>query len=62
MHETKAKVPIFPGTFQNTEDEMEEGHEAATPGGGATPPWPRHHVVWAPRAPTDVALSPIYTL
>ena len=24
------------------------------------PPWPRHHVVWAPWLPTDIALPPIY--
>ena len=25
-------------------------------------PWPRHHVVWAPWAPTDIALPPIYSV
>ena len=61
LHETKAKVPIFLGRIQNTEEETEGGHEAATPGGGAAPPWPRHHVVWAPRGSTYFALSPTNT-
>jgi hypothetical protein len=25
-------------------------------------PWPRHPMVWAPRAPTDLALPPINSL
>ena len=37
LHETKAKTPIFPGSIQNTEEDTEEGHEAATPVGGAAP-------------------------
>ena len=35
LHETKANTPIFPGSIQNTEEDTEEGHEAATPVGGA---------------------------
>ena len=35
LHETKANIPIFPGSIQNTEEETEGGHEAASPGGGA---------------------------
>ena len=37
LDESKAKVPIFLGSFQNTEEETERGHEAATPCGGAAP-------------------------
>jgi hypothetical protein len=48
----------------NTESkaETEEGQEAATLGGGAGAPWPRHQVVWAPSPPSDIALPPIYSL
>jgi hypothetical protein len=35
LDETKAKLPIFHGGFQNTEGETERGHEVATPPGGA---------------------------
>ena len=37
LHETKVNIPIFPGSIQNAEENTEEGHEAATPNGGATP-------------------------
>ena len=37
LGETKANIPIFPGSIQNTEEDTEEGHEVASPGGGATP-------------------------
>ena len=37
LHETKANTPIFPGSIQNTKEDTEESHEAASPGGGAAP-------------------------
>ena len=37
LDEFNTKVPIFHGRFQNTEGDTEEGHEAATPVGGAAP-------------------------
>ncbi|KAK1649196.1 hypothetical protein QYE76_067001 [Lolium multiflorum] len=37
LDETKAHGLIFHGGFQNTEEETERGHEAATPQGGAAP-------------------------
>src|SRR5215218_1523971 len=36
LDETKAHGLIFYGSFQNTEEETERGHEVATPPGGAT--------------------------
>ena len=59
--ETKAKPPIFPRDTRS---------QKGKPGGGPRPPnhrlarvgpLPRHQVVWAPRASTDVAPSPIYS-
>ena len=60
LDETKAEGPIFPDTTMESKAYTEEGTEVATPCGGAGSPWPRHHMVWAPREPTDIALLPIY--
>ena len=38
LDESNTKIPIFLGSFQNTEDETEEGTEAPTPIGGTAPP------------------------
>ena len=37
LHETKTQVPIFPYTFQKSEEETKEGTEAPTSCGGAAP-------------------------
>jgi hypothetical protein len=47
LDETKAKPPIFPDMKTESKAETEEGQEAATPWGGAGPPWLHHHQVWA---------------
>jgi hypothetical protein len=40
LDETKAEHPKIYRSFQRTEEEMEKGHRAATPLGGAACPWP----------------------
>jgi hypothetical protein len=40
LDETKAEHPEIYRSFQRTEEEMEKGHRAATPQGGAACPWP----------------------
>ena len=61
LDKRNVKVLIFPGRFQNTEEETEEDPEGPTPLPGAAPLLPREHGVWGPRASTAFALSPTYT-
>ena len=60
LDETKAEVPIFLSLTRSPEGTRRgpgrQPHVVA-----AHPPWPRGHVVWAPWAPTDIALPPIYS-
>ena len=55
----EARSPYFYVTYTESEGDSKGTEEAATPRGGA-PPWLRRGMVWAPRAPTDIALLPIY--
>ena len=57
LDETKAEVPIFPSRTKSPEGTRRGlGRQ---PHHRAERPWPRHHMVWAPWAPTDIALPPI---
>jgi hypothetical protein len=40
LDETKAEHPDIYRSFQKSEEEMEGGHRAPTPQGGAAYPWP----------------------
>jgi hypothetical protein len=58
LDETKPEPPIFPDTGRSPK-ESRRG-----PGGWHTMgwrgcPWPRHHQVWGPVLPSDIALPPI---
>ncbi|KAK1617375.1 hypothetical protein QYE76_022892 [Lolium multiflorum] len=55
LDETKAHDLIFHGGFQNTKEETEWGHEAATPQGGAARR-ARRPMGWAPRVPPALPL------
>ena len=44
------------------EGETEKSQRGATPPVGAAQAWPRLHMVWPPRLPPRVPLSPIYCL
>jgi hypothetical protein len=61
LDETKAKVPIFPGTRWSPKQRRrgtrgQAHHRVAQPS-----PWPRHQVVWPPGPPPDAVLLPIYS-
>ena len=58
--QNEARSPYFSVTY--TESEGDSKGAAAKPCGGAPPTWPRHHMVWAPWAPTNIALPPIYSV
>ena len=60
LDETKAKIPIFPGSIQNTEGSQEGAQGLATPTLGAARVWPRLGQVWTTPWPPDAVLSPIY--
>src|SRR6266567_9475381 len=62
LDETKAEVPIFLGSIQNTERGQEGGQGPATPLLGAARSWPRQGQVRWPWSPPDSALSPINSL
>jgi hypothetical protein len=55
----KSKITYLSVTKTKSKGETETSQEPATPGGGVAPLWLHHHMVWAPRAPTDRALPPI---
>jgi hypothetical protein len=60
LDETKAKVPIFLTHSWSPKERrsraMRQPHLVV-----AQAPWPHRPMVWAPRAPTDLALPPIYS-
>jgi hypothetical protein len=59
LDKTKAKVPIYLTRRQSPKERrrraMSRPHLVVV----WPSPWPRHPIVWAPRAPTDLALPPI---
>jgi hypothetical protein len=55
----KSQSSYFSDTKTESKGETETSQEPATPSGGAPPLWPHHPMVWAPRAPTNLALLPI---
>jgi hypothetical protein len=55
----KSRTSYFYRSFAKTEDETEGGQEPGSPYGGATQPWPCHHMVRPDGPPSDAALSPI---
>jgi hypothetical protein len=60
LDETKAKVPIFLTRSRSPKGRrsraMRRSHLVV-----ARAPWPCRPMVWAPRAPIDLALPPIYS-
>jgi hypothetical protein len=55
----KRQSSYFVDTKTESKGETEMSNEPATSGGGVAHPWPRHPMVWAPWASTDLALPPI---
>ena len=51
LDETKAETPIFPGTFQSTEEALQPDQEVVSHPLGALRVWPRQGQVWAPSWP-----------
>jgi hypothetical protein len=61
LDETKAEHPEIYQSFQRTKEEMEKGHRAATPPGGAAYPWPVPTCGEGPWSTSGAAPSPIKT-
>ena len=59
--ETKGHVPIFPAPSQSPKERRRRAPRWPNHTPARWAPWPRHPMVWAPRASTDIALSPIYS-
>jgi hypothetical protein len=59
IRRNKSKIAYLSVTKTESKGETETSQEPAILGGGVAPLWPRHHMVWAPRAPTELALPPI---
>jgi hypothetical protein len=58
----KSQTSYFPDTETESKAETEEGTEVATPPGGTGPPLVAPAMVWAPRAPSNIAPLPINCL
>jgi hypothetical protein len=60
LDETKPEVPILLLRIRSAKKRRRRAPRQ--PHHVVTRPWSRHRMVWAPRAPTDIALPPIYCL
>jgi hypothetical protein len=59
LDETKVKVPIFLTCSRSLNGRRSRATRPPHLVVARPTPWPRHPMVWAPRAPTDLALPPI---
>ena len=62
LDETKPEVPIFLSRTRSPKERRRGAPGWAHHVVVRSHPWSRHRVVWPPRAPTDLALSPINCL
>ena len=62
LHETKGQVPIFPTPSRSPKERRRRAPRWPNHTPAQWAPLPRRPMVWAPRASTDVAPSPIYWL
>jgi hypothetical protein len=60
LDETKAKVPIFLTRRWSPKGRRRRARRWPHHAVARAHLWPRHHMVWAPRACTDLTLLPIY--
>jgi hypothetical protein len=61
LHQTKGHVPIFPAPSRSPKERRRRAPRWPNHTPARWAPWPRRPMVWAPRASTDIALSPIYS-
>jgi hypothetical protein len=62
LDETKPEVPIFPDMRQSPKQRRRRARRWPHHLVARVHPWPRHHLVWAPLVPSDIAPPPIYSL
>jgi hypothetical protein len=62
LDETKPEVPIFLSRTWSPKGRQRRSGRRPHHRVAWAHLWPRHHMVWAPRASTDIALPPIYCL
>jgi hypothetical protein len=60
LTKTKAKVPIFLTRRRSPKGRRRRARRQLHHRVAWAHLWPCHHMVWAPQAPTDIALPPIY--
>jgi hypothetical protein len=58
----KSQTSYFSRHEDGVQSKDRGGHRGNHTIGWRAPLWPRHHVVWAPRVPSDIALPPIKCL
>jgi hypothetical protein len=62
LDEIKPKVPILLSRTRSPKGRRRGVRRQTHQVVARVPPWPRHHVVWAPRAPSNIAILPINPL
>jgi hypothetical protein len=62
LDETKAKVPIYLTRRRSPKERQRAARRRPHHRVAWATPWSRHHVVWAPGLPSDIALPPINSL
>jgi hypothetical protein len=62
LDETKAKVPIYLIRRQSPKERQSRARKRPHHGLAWPYPWPRQALVWAPQAPSNIALLPINSL
>jgi hypothetical protein len=62
LDETKAEVPILLTRRWSTKERRRRARRRPHHRVARVTPWPRHQVVWAPQAPSDIAPPPINSL
>jgi hypothetical protein len=62
LDETKAEVPIYLTRRRRPKERQRRSRSRPHHRVARAHPWPRHRMVWAPRAPNKLALLPINSL
>jgi hypothetical protein len=62
LDETKAQVPILLTRRRSPKERLRGAKRQPHHRVAQATPWPRHQMVWAPRAPSNIALPPINSL
>jgi hypothetical protein len=60
LDEAKSKVPIFLTRRRSQKRRQRRAGRRPYHAMVRAHLWPRHHIIWAPWAPTDIAFLPIY--